>query len=78
MAVVERPSIRTSPLVGRSSSPSKYSSEDLPEPDGPVMAMNSRGMIVRLISRTSVTGTTPLRILVTRRASISGVLMSRP
>ena len=52
MRVVERPSIRTSPAVGRSSNPRRYSRDDFPEPDGPVMAMNSRGMIARLISCT--------------------------
>ena len=42
------------------------------------MAINSRGMMARLMSRTSVTGTTPLKILVTCRASMSGVLMRSP
>jgi hypothetical protein len=78
MTVVDWPSIRTSPVVGRSSSPSRYSSDDLPEPEGPVMAMNSRGRMARLMSCTSVTGTIPARILVTPRASISAALMSRP
>jgi len=45
MRVVDRPSIKTSPAVGRSSNPNRYSSDDLPEPDGPVIATNSRGTI---------------------------------
>ena len=78
IVVVERPSIRMSPVVGRSSNPNKYSNDDLPEPEGPVMAMNSRGMMARLMFRTSVIGTIPLRTFVTWRASISAPLMSRP
>ena len=42
------------------------------------MPTSSRGMMVRLMSCTSVTGTMPGSILVTRLASISGTVMSRP
>jgi hypothetical protein len=68
---VNRPWISTSPAVGRSSRPSKYKSEDLPEPDGPVIATNSFSRMRRLMPCTSVVGTMPGRMRVTLRASIS-------
>ena len=71
ICTVARPWISTSPVVGRSSRPSRYSSEDLPEPDGPVIATNSLSAMRKLMSCTSVVGTMPGRMRVTLRASIS-------
>ena len=57
--VVSSPSIQIRPRVGTSSRPSRYSSDDLPEPDGPMMQTNSPRSISRFTSCTSVTGTSP-------------------
>jgi len=83
MCAVARPRMRTSPVVGRSSIPSRESSDDLPDPDGPVMAMNSLSLMSRSMLRTSVVGTTPGKMRVTLVATISaawlwGKLMSLP
>ena len=73
-----RPPISQNVTDGWKIEQSEQVQDDLPEPDGPVMAINSRAMMERLISCTSVTGTAPPRILVTPRASIRAALMSRP
>jgi tripartite ATP-independent transporter DctM subunit len=58
------------PLVGRSRRPRRYRSDDLPEPDGPVIAMNSCFPTVSDTSRTRVTGTVAGRIRVRCSASM--------
>ena len=55
-AHVSRPSISTLPLVGRVNPASMYSSVVLPQPDPPVITMNSPRFTSRLASRTAATG----------------------
>jgi hypothetical protein len=53
------PSTRTRPAVGRSRPPTRFSSVDLPEPDGPMMdTICARGM-TRLTSSSAVTWRLP-------------------
>ena len=53
------PSISIVPLVGLSSRPSRLSSVDLPEPDGPVIATCSPRWMTRLVGLSAVTGGGP-------------------
>jgi len=53
------PSISSVPFVGRSSSPSRFSRVDLPEPDGPVIDTCSPGQTARSASRSAATGGGP-------------------
>ena len=50
-ALTSWPAMRMVPAVGRSSTPSRPSMVDLPEPDGPTIDMNSPGMIRSETSR---------------------------
>ncbi len=51
------PSIVTSPSVGRSSAPIKFSKVDLPDPDGPAKLTNSPAAISRSTPFSALTGT---------------------
>ena len=52
-ALTSWPATRTVPDVGRSSTPSRPSMVDLPEPEGPTIDMNSPGMICSDTSRSA-------------------------
>ena len=53
------PPIWTSPLVGRSSPAATCSSVLLPEPDGPMMAVNVPGANAAVTLRSACTGSAP-------------------
>src|SRR6185503_19582260 len=53
------PPIATTPAVGRSRPPSRWSSVDLPEPEAPTTATISPGSTRRFTSRRTTTGAAP-------------------
>ena len=56
---LSRPAIRTAPEVGSSSVPAIVSSEDLPDPDGPMTATISPAATVSETSRSACTSAAP-------------------
>src|SRR5262249_29639048 len=67
------PSTRTWPAVGRSRPPTRLSSVDLPDPDGPMIETISPRGIDRGTSSGARTGRWPSNCLETRSSSIIGV-----
>ena len=68
----------TSPLVGRSSPPSRLSSVDLPQPLGPVTATNSPWATARSTSSSAVTAAAPVPVPLGQAGRLQHRVMSAP
>src|ERR1700734_9191 len=73
-----RPVTRTVPLVGRSRVPIRCSIVDLPDPDGPTMAVSSPADTARLTPASARTGGDPGYTLVAWSSSSTGAGPARP